>query len=50
MSNWLERTQTLIGQAALNQAARCEVAVLGLGGVGGAACEARCGPESAVCC
>ncbi len=40
MSNWLERTQTLIGQAALNKLQGARIAVLGLGGVGGAACEA----------
>ena len=40
MSNWLERTQALIGLPALDRLRRSRVAVLGLGGVGGAACEA----------
>lgn len=39
-TNWLERTRTLIGQSALDRLGRAKIAVLGLGGVGGAACEA----------
>lgn len=40
MSNWLERTQLLLGEEAMQKLARSRVAVFGLGGVGGHAAEA----------
>lgn len=45
MEHWLCRQQTLIGEAGCSRLAQSRVAVIGLGGVGGAAVEAlaRCG-------
>lgn len=45
MSNWLERTELLIGAEALNTLQQSHVLVVGLGGVGSYAAEAlvRCG-------
>ncbi len=40
--NWLERSQRILGQEALEQLAHSRVAILGLGGVGSAAAEAFC--------
>ena len=40
MSNWLERTQLLLGEEAMHRLAHSRVAVFGLGGVGGHAAEA----------
>lgn len=40
MSDWLTRERMLIGDAAVEKLSNSAVAVLGLGGVGGAACEA----------
>lgn len=42
MFDFLERTVPILGEAALERLAACRVAVLGLGGVGGAAAEALC--------
>lgn len=42
MDNWLARTALLIGDEALKKLSAATVAVLGLGGVGGAAAEAVC--------
>lgn len=42
MSNWLSRTSLLIGEEKLNIIKSKRVAVIGLGGVGGAAAEALC--------
>lgn len=42
MSNWLSRTKLLIGSESLNKLQSAKVAVIGLGGVGGAAAEALC--------
>ena len=38
--SWLARTELLLGPEALEQLKNARVAVLGLGGVGGAAAEA----------
>ena len=45
MEHWLSRQQTLIGEAGCARLAQSRVAVIGLGGVGGACVEAlaRCG-------
>lgn len=40
--SWLARTELLLGPEALEQLKNARVAVLGLGGVGGAAAEALC--------
>ena len=40
MTEWLERTERLLGVAAVRHLAGCRVAVFGLGGVGGHAVEA----------
>ena len=42
MDNWLARTRLLLGDEAVNSLRHSRVAVLGLGGVGGAAAEAIC--------
>lgn len=42
MSNWLDRTALLIGQDAVEKLNSARVAVVGLGGVGGACAEALC--------
>lgn len=42
MENWLLRTKSLIGKEALAVLSHASVAVLGLGGVGGACAEALC--------
>lgn len=39
MSNWLERTELLIGEEAMNKLSRAHVLVVGLGGVGSYAAE-----------
>ena len=39
MSNWLERTELLIGEAAMQKLAKAHVLVVGLGGVGSYAAE-----------
>ncbi len=39
MSNWLERTELLVGQAAMQKLAKAHVLVVGLGGVGSYAAE-----------
>ena len=41
-NQWLMRTRTLLGDPAMEQLQNATVAVLGLGGVGGAAAEAVC--------
>ena len=41
-SDWLIRTETLIGAQKMDKLQRATVAILGLGGVGGAAAEAIC--------
>ena len=40
--DWLIRTETLIGAQKMDKLQRATVAILGLGGVGGAAAEAIC--------
>ena len=40
MAEWYERTQLLLGEAAMEKLKKCRVAVFGLGGVGGHAMEA----------
>ena len=40
--DWLIRTETLIGAENIDTLQRATVAILGLGGVGGAAAEAIC--------
>ena len=40
--DWLIRTETLIGAENIDKLQRATVAILGLGGVGGAAAEAIC--------
>ena len=40
--DWLIRTKTLIGAENIDKLQRATVAILGLGGVGGAAAEAIC--------
>lgn len=40
--NWLQRTEVLLGSETLHELTQKTVAVLGLGGVGGAAAEAVC--------
>ena len=42
MDNWLARTRLLLGDEAVNSLRHSRVAILGLGGVGGAAAEAIC--------
>ena len=42
MENWLARTRLLLGEEAVETLRHSRVAVLGLGGVGGAAAEAIC--------
>lgn len=42
MENWKSRTQLLIGSEAIEKLSRSRIAVIGLGGVGGAAAEALC--------
>ncbi len=42
MAHWLDRTELLIGAPALRRLGKARVAVIGLGGVGGAAAEAVC--------
>ena len=42
MENWLVRTRLLLGEEAVETLRHSRVAVLGLGGVGGAAAEAIC--------
>lgn len=42
MENWLLRTESLIGEDALSLLSHSTVAILGLGGVGGACAEALC--------
>lgn len=42
MFDFLERTVPILGEAALERLANTRIAVLGLGGVGGAAAEALC--------
>lgn len=42
MFDFLERTVPILGEAALDKLANSRIAVLGLGGVGGAAAEALC--------
>lgn len=42
MNHWLDRTTLLLGQEGMDKLSRAKVAVLGLGGVGGAAAEALC--------
>ena len=37
---WLERTELVLGETRLRRLANARVAVIGLGGVGGAAAEA----------
>ena len=37
---WLQRTEALLGEDAVSQLSNQTVAILGLGGVGGAAAEA----------
>ena len=39
---WLERTEKLFGEQTIDDLSQKTVAVLGLGGVGGAAAEAVC--------
>ena len=39
---WLERTEKLFGEQTIDNLSQKTVAVLGLGGVGGAAAEAVC--------
>ena len=41
-NQWRRRTRTLLGDPAMEQLQNATVAVLGLGGVGGAAAEAVC--------
>lgn len=40
MENWCNRTEMLIGKEAVRRLSGCRVAVFGIGGVGGYACEA----------
>lgn len=40
MNHWLARTELLIGKQAVAQLQQAKVAVIGIGGVGGAAAEA----------
>ena len=42
MQHWLSRTELLIGSEALHTLQHTKIAILGLGGVGGAAAEAVC--------
>lgn len=42
MEKWLERTEKMLGEEAIEFLNRTTVAILGLGGVGGAAAEAIC--------
>lgn len=42
MKEWLRRTEALLGAEAIERLSEARVAVLGLGGVGGAAAEALC--------